>query len=53
MQDTTIQQATLLIKLHEKSSQELQLASDNFTIGRKSLVVSPLSSQTTYSLMCT
>jgi len=36
MQDTTIQRATLLIKLHEKSSQELQLASDSFTIGRKS-----------------
>ncbi len=36
MQDTTIQRATLLIKLHEKSSQELQLASDSLTIGRKS-----------------
>lgn len=36
MQDTTTQRTTLLIKLHDKSSQELELASDSFTIGRKS-----------------
>jgi len=36
MQDTTTQRATLLIKLHEKSSQELELTSDSFAIGRKS-----------------
>jgi pSer/pThr/pTyr-binding forkhead associated (FHA) protein len=36
MQDTTMQRATLLIKLHEKPSQELEIASDCFTIGRKS-----------------
>jgi pSer/pThr/pTyr-binding forkhead associated (FHA) protein len=36
VQDTTIERATLLIKLHEKSSQELELGSDCFTIGRKS-----------------
>ena len=35
MQDTTTQRATLLIKLHERSSQELELASDSLTIGRK------------------
>lgn len=36
MQDTTTQRATLLIKLHEKPSQELELCTDSFTIGRKS-----------------
>ncbi len=36
MQDTTTQRATLLIKLHDKSSQELELTSDSFAIGRKS-----------------
>ena len=36
MQDTTTQRATLLIRLHEKSSQELELTSDTFAIGRKS-----------------
>ena len=36
MQNTTTQRATLLIKLHEKSSQELELTSDSFAIGRKS-----------------
>lgn len=32
---TTTQQATLLIKLHEKSSRELELSTDILTIGRK------------------
>ena len=36
MHDTTTQRATLLIKLHDRSSQELELTSDSFTIGRKS-----------------
>jgi len=36
MQDTTTQRATLLIKLHEKPSYELDIASDCLTIGRKS-----------------
>lgn len=36
MQDTTTQRATLLIRLHEKPSHELEIASDCFTIGRKS-----------------
>jgi pSer/pThr/pTyr-binding forkhead associated (FHA) protein len=36
MQDTTTQRPTLLIRLHEKPSQELEIASECFTIGRKS-----------------
>jgi predicted component of type VI protein secretion system len=36
MQDTTTQRATLLIKIHEKPSRELEIASDCLTIGRKS-----------------
>ncbi len=36
MQDTMTQRVTLLIKLHDKSSQELELTSDSFAIGRKS-----------------
>lgn len=36
MQDTTTQRATLLIKIHKQSSQEMELTSDSFTIGRKS-----------------
>ncbi len=36
MQDTTTQRPTLLVKLHEKPSHELDIASDCFTIGRKS-----------------
>lgn len=35
MQDTTTQRATLLIKLHERSSQEQELSQEVFTIGRK------------------
>lgn len=36
MQDTTTHRSTLLVKLHDTSSQELELTSDDFTIGRKS-----------------
>ncbi|HXV68618.1 MAG TPA: FHA domain-containing protein [Nitrospira sp.] len=36
MQDTTTQRATLLIKLHDTPSHELEIASECFTIGRKS-----------------
>jgi len=36
MQDAIVQRAMLLIKLHERVSQELELASESFTIGRKS-----------------
>jgi pSer/pThr/pTyr-binding forkhead associated (FHA) protein len=36
MPDTTTQRATLLIKLHDSSSQELELTADSFTVGRKS-----------------
>ncbi len=35
MQDMTTRRATLLVKLHEQSSQELEIASDGFTVGRK------------------
>ena len=35
MPDMTTQRATLLIKLHETSTQELELSEESFTIGRK------------------
>lgn len=35
MQNTTTQRASILVKLHEQSSRELDLVSDSFTIGRK------------------
>ncbi|MBI3355431.1 MAG: FHA domain-containing protein [Nitrospirae bacterium] len=36
MPDMTTRRATLLVKLRNRSSQELDLASDSFTVGRKS-----------------
>jgi pSer/pThr/pTyr-binding forkhead associated (FHA) protein len=35
MQDTSTHRATLLVKLHDRSSQEIDLTSEHFTIGRK------------------
>jgi pSer/pThr/pTyr-binding forkhead associated (FHA) protein len=35
MQDTSTHRAALLVKLHDRSSQEIDLMSESFTIGRK------------------